>query len=137
MKMVMYEVEILAVFSTRNLPELAMKHNKFACYEPPCLGDLGGNSTTSTLATGETFQLVTYNCNNYLNSCLSYCCYIPHEGKLYELDGLKEWPIDHGFHGSHWLEKAKKVISARISKARDKDQGQSSNIIVYIMNHII
>ena len=95
-------------YALGNLPELAMKHNKFACYEPPCLSDLSGNSTTSTLATGETFH---------------YCCYIPHEGRLYELDGLKEWPINHGECGSHWLEKAKEVISARISKAREKDQG--------------
>ena len=45
-------------YALGNLPELAMKHNKFACYEPPCLSDLAGNSTTSTLAQGETFQYV-------------------------------------------------------------------------------
>jgi len=52
-----------------------------------------------------------------------YCCYVPHHGKLYELDGLKAWPINHGETGSHWLEKAKSVITARIAKARDKEQG--------------
>lgn len=45
-------------YALGNLPELAMKHNKFACYEPPCLSELGGTSTTSSLATGETFQYV-------------------------------------------------------------------------------
>ena len=53
----------------------------------------------------------------------SYCCYIPHKGQLYELDGLKEWPVNHGPCGQQWLEKAKQVISGRISKAREKDQG--------------
>jgi len=95
-------------YALGNLPELAMKHNKFACYEPPCLSELGGTSTTSSLATGETFH---------------YCCYIPHQGQLYELDGLKEWPVDHGPCGQQWLEKAKQVISGRIAKAREKDQG--------------
>lgn len=95
-------------YALGNLPELAMKHNRFACYEPPCISDLSGGSTTATLATGETFH---------------YCCYIPHESNLYELDGLKSWPINHGETGTHWLEKAKSVISERISKARDKEQG--------------
>lgn len=95
-------------YALGNLPELAMKHNRFACHEPPCVSDLSGSSTTSTLATGETFH---------------YCCYVPHHGKLYELDGLKAWPINHGETGSHWLEKAKSVISGRIARARDKEQG--------------
>ena len=46
------------------------------------------------------------------------------KGKLYELDGLKAWPINHGETGmGNWLEKAKAVISGRIARARDKEQG--------------
>ena len=74
-------------------------------FADPCFQ---GNSTTTTLATGETFH---------------YCCYVPQDGSLYELDGLKAWPINHGKIGSHWLEKAKSVISGRIEKAFQKDPG--------------
>ena len=69
------------------------------------------NKFYSLKATGETFH---------------YCCYVPQDGSLYELDGLKAWPINHGKTGTHWLEKAKSVISGRIEKAFQKDPGPDS-----------
>ena len=75
-------------FAIGNMPEFIAKHNRFACFEPPSISDLAGATTTS-LGQGETFH---------------YCCYIPYEDSLYELDGLKAWPINHGQTGGQWLE---------------------------------
>lgn len=45
--------------------------------------------------TGETFHFVSY---------------VPFNGHLFELDGLKKWPIDHGEIGDgHWTEKFRQV----------------------------
>ena len=42
--------------------------------------------------------------------------YVPVNGHLVELDGLKPYPIDHGPWGEneHWTEKFRNVISERI-----------------------
>lgn len=48
-----------------------------------------------------------------------FISYVPIEGRLYELDGLKEGPIDLGAlpdDGSHWIDLARPVIEARIQK---------------------
>lgn len=48
-----------------------------------------------------------------------FISYVPIEGRLYELDGLKEGPIDLGplpENGSHWIDLARPVIEARIQK---------------------
>lgn len=44
--------------------------------------------------------------------------YLPIDGRLYELDGLKEGPIDHGAiaSGKDWLDVARPVIQKRIEK---------------------
>jgi len=42
--------------------------------------------------------------------------YVPIDGKLYELDGLKSGPIDHGAFKGDWLDAARPVIQKRISK---------------------
>lgn len=48
-----------------------------------------------------------------------FISYVPINGKLYELDGLKDAPIDLGdlpSDGTHWIELARPVIESRISK---------------------
>ena len=48
-----------------------------------------------------------------------FISYVPIDGKLYELDGLKDAPIELGdlpTDGTHWIELARPVIEARISK---------------------
>lgn len=44
--------------------------------------------------------------------------YIPIEGRLYELDGLKEGPIDLGAvpSDSNWIDVVKPIIEKRIQK---------------------
>lgn len=45
-----------------------------------------------------------------------FVSYVPIDGRLYELDGLKEYPLDHGPTGDDWLAAAKPVIEKRISR---------------------
>lgn len=47
-----------------------------------------------------------------------FIAYVPIDGRLYELDGLKPGPIDLGKlpDGQHWIELAKPVIEKRINK---------------------
>lgn len=42
--------------------------------------------------------------------------YVPIGGRLYELDGLKNGPIDHGTFKGDWLDAARPVIQKRISR---------------------
>jgi ubiquitin carboxyl-terminal hydrolase L5 len=47
-----------------------------------------------------------------------FVVYIPLMGSLYELDGLKEWPLEHGAYeegGEGWVAKAREVIESRIA----------------------
>ena len=47
-----------------------------------------------------------------------FVTYIPIDGRLYELDGLKEGPIDHGVipEGKDWTEVVRPVLQDRINK---------------------
>ena len=47
-----------------------------------------------------------------------YVAYVPIKGRLYELDGLREGPLDHGAipSGQDWISTVKPIIEARISK---------------------
>jgi len=52
-----------------------------------------------------------------------YVSYIPYQGRLYELDGLKPYPIDHGPWGTgeSWTDKTRRVIQDRILQATGGD----------------
>lgn len=45
-----------------------------------------------------------------------FICFVPINGRLYELDGLKPYPIDHGLieQSQHWTERFKEIISERL-----------------------
>jgi len=47
-----------------------------------------------------------------------FVAYVPFEGRVYELDGLKKGPIDLGavVEGGHWTDLAKSTIEERITK---------------------
>merc|ERR1719461_619558 len=46
-----------------------------------------------------------------------FVAYLPIKGRLYELDGLREGPLDHGaIEGSDWISTVRPIIEARIAK---------------------
>ncbi|GAB1599343.1 ubiquitin carboxyl-terminal hydrolase calypso-like isoform X2 [Argonauta hians] len=82
-----------------NMPELARAHNSHARPEPRHLPEK--QQGISTVRTMEAFHFVSY---------------VPINGHLFELDGLKPYPIDHGpwQENEDWTEKFRRVISERL-----------------------
>ncbi|XP_069693505.1 ubiquitin carboxyl-terminal hydrolase calypso isoform X2 [Periplaneta americana] len=86
-----------------NTPELAKAHNSHAM--PQAKRRLDKSSGVSTgRYTGEAFHFVSY---------------VPIRGRLFELDGLKPFPMDHGPWGEKedWTEKFRRVITDRLGIA--------------------
>lgn len=85
-----------------NMPELAEAHNSHARSEPRHLPEKQqGIATTKTM---EAFHFVSY---------------VPINNHLFELDGLKPYPIDHGpwERDEYWTEKFRRVITERLGMA--------------------
>lgn len=83
-----------------NTPELACAHNSHAM--PQAKRRLDKTTSVSTgRFTGEAFHFVSF---------------MPINGKLFELDGLKPFPIDHGTVGEDedWTEKFRQVMGERL-----------------------
>lgn len=84
-----------------NTPELACAHNSHAM--PQAKRRLEKSSGVSTgRFTGEAFHFVSY---------------VPIGGRLFELDGLKPYPIDHGPYTDEWTEKFRSVMTDRLGIA--------------------
>merc|ERR1712241_1273398 len=45
-----------------------------------------------------------------------FVSYVPINGRIYELDGLKAGPVDHGPAGDDWTDNVRSVIEARMMK---------------------
>ncbi|XP_038626951.1 ubiquitin carboxyl-terminal hydrolase BAP1 isoform X1 [Tachyglossus aculeatus] len=89
-------------YAIGNAPELAKAHNSHARPEPRHLPEK--QNGISAVRTMEAFHFVSY---------------VPIKGRLFELDGLKVYPIDHGPWGEdeEWTDKARRVIMERIGLA--------------------
>ncbi|CAK9294713.1 unnamed protein product [Gordionus sp. m RMFG-2023] len=65
------------------------------------------------------------------NDCFHYVSFVPIDGELFELDGLKPFPINHGSWSEteNWTDKFKDIIVERINVRRDSnnDVNESSN----------
>ncbi|XP_036344787.1 ubiquitin carboxyl-terminal hydrolase calypso [Rhagoletis pomonella] len=88
-----------------NTPELACAHNSHAMPQAKRRLDRGAASGVSTgRFTGEAFHFVSY---------------VPISGHLFELDGLKPYPIDHGpwEENEDWTEKFRRVMAERLGIA--------------------
>ncbi|RWS27546.1 ubiquitin C-terminal hydrolase-like protein [Leptotrombidium deliense] len=69
-------------------------------------------------------QMFEFDCKNTSNKdddVYHFVAYVPFDGRLYELDGLKEGPIDLGAipENMDWVEIARPVIEDRIKKYKD------------------
>ncbi|XP_054716085.1 ubiquitin carboxyl-terminal hydrolase BAP1-like [Uloborus diversus] len=90
-------------YAIGNTPELARAHNSHAKPEPRLLPEKshGGTSVGRTV---EAFHFVSY---------------VPIGGRLFELDGLKPYPIDHGPCGEDdWTDKFRRVMGERLGPER-------------------
>ncbi|XP_043934864.1 ubiquitin carboxyl-terminal hydrolase BAP1 isoform X1 [Protopterus annectens] len=89
-------------YAIGNAPELAKAHNSHARPEPRHLPEK--QNGISAVRTMEAFHFVSY---------------VPIKGRLFELDGLKAFPIDHGpwAEDEEWTDKARRVIMERIGLA--------------------
>ncbi|XP_068109285.1 ubiquitin carboxyl-terminal hydrolase BAP1 [Hyperolius riggenbachi] len=89
-------------YAIGNAPELAKAHNSHARPEPRHLPEK--QNGISAVRTMEAFHFVSY---------------VPIKGRLFELDGLKAYPIDHGpwAEDEEWTDKARRVIMERIGLA--------------------
>uniref|UniRef100_A0A8C7XD34 ubiquitinyl hydrolase 1 n=1 Tax=Oryzias sinensis TaxID=183150 RepID=A0A8C7XD34_9TELE len=89
-------------YAIGNAPELARAHNSHARPEPRHLPEK--QNGISAVRTMEAFHFVSY---------------VPIKDRLFELDGLKAYPIDHGktSYKEEWTDKARRVIMERIGLA--------------------
>lgn len=89
-------------YAIGNTPELARAHNSHAKAEPRHLQE-----KSVGIPTGRTIE------------AFHFVSYVPIDGRLFELDGLKPYPIDHGpcSEGEDWTEKFQRVITERLGIA--------------------
>lgn len=92
-------------YAIGNQPRLAQAHNSFAKPEsdikknshqlPTSVSssNMLANSSSSSLAPPNGSPQIQFSISNEL---FHFICFVPINGKLYELDGLKPYPIDHG-----------------------------------------
>ncbi|XP_057660621.1 ubiquitin carboxyl-terminal hydrolase calypso isoform X1 [Diorhabda carinulata] len=88
-----------------NTPELACAHNSHAMPQAKRRLEKGSGVTTGRF-TGEAFHFVSF---------------VPIGGRLFELDGLKPYPIDHGpCNDMEWTDKFRSVITDRLGITADE-----------------
>jgi len=90
-----------------NTPELARAHNSHAVPQPP----RAAVDRSERIALGAS--------GRYSAEAFHFVSYVPINGRLYELDGLKPFPIDHGpwTATEDWTELFRRVILERIGSA--------------------
>ncbi|CAF0829808.1 unnamed protein product [Brachionus calyciflorus] len=92
-----------------NQPHLAQAHNSYAKPDnslkkssTPTSSSLASSSASNLPINVSTSNLSTLNSGhnsltvNISNELFHFICFVPINGRLYELDGLKPYPVDHG-----------------------------------------
>lgn len=85
-----------------NTPELAAAHNSHAIPQARRRQDKGTSGVSMGRFTGEAFHFVSF---------------VPINGHLFELDGLKPYPMDHGPWDSEveeWTDKFRRIMADRL-----------------------
>ena len=94
-----------------NTPELAAAHNSHACiYDVPDCGSEKMPAATTARSIANQVRVAA--------DSFHYVSYVPIRGRLYELDGLKRFPLDHGPipDGEDWSEMFRRIISQRLAQ---------------------
>lgn len=92
-----------------NVTELATAHNKHAKPEHMIAPTI--NRRSSIVSSAHSLQPETYH----------FTSYVPINDRLFELDGLKDYPIDHGPWGEQeeWTDLFQRIVTQRLSKAEN------------------
>ena len=93
-----------------NMPELARAHNKYSKPSHTVIPPPGGRRA-SVISSAHALLPETYH----------FVSYVPIGTRLFELDGLKEFPIDHGPWGEQeeWTDLFRRIITQRLANAQD------------------
>lgn len=96
-------------FAIANMSELSHAHNKYA--RPSNVALPVGGRKGSVVSSARALMPETYH----------FVSYVPINGRLFELDGLKEYPIDHGPWGEHedWTKLFQRTISLRLAESEN------------------
>ena len=105
-------------YAIGNCPELARAHNSHAAPSH----DVTIENKFSTVSRPSNMS-ATQRSSNALDA-FHFASYLPINGRLIELDGLKRWPIDHGsIEDEYWTEKFRKVIRNRLERETQSSEG--------------
>ena len=94
-----------------NVTELARAHNKHAKPEHTVNHPVNRGRSSTVVSSAHALQPETYH----------FTSYVPIRDRLFELDGLKDYPIDHGPWGEQeeWTDLFQRIITQRLSKAEN------------------
>lgn len=126
-------------YAIGNLPELAKAHNSHASYSSL----YNRNRAASHSATGMSYMISGNQRTNLqqqnLHEAYHFVSYVPINNRLYELDGLKNYPIDHGPVGpkEDWTEKFRSVIKQRLLANKAGGESSISNEIRYSLMAVV
>lgn len=102
-----------------NTPEIASAHNSHASfYDQPEIVSSAEKMPAATTARTASNQVRSGHTSSYTTQdSFHFVSYVPINGRLYELDGLKRFPVDHGpiDPNEDWTEKFRRVIRARLT----------------------
>lgn len=102
-------------YAIGNLPELAKAHNSHASYSSLYNRDTHSHHSASGMSYMLSGNQRT-NMQQRHHEAYHFVSYVPINNRLYELDGLKNYPIDHGPFDKkeEWTERFRQVIKQRL-----------------------
>ena len=104
-------------YSISNTPELCKAHNSHASHQERIEKKVSYSSrVNNSLQRGSSYD------------SFHFVSYVPINGHLYELDGLKKYPVDHGpvDKDEEWSEKFRRVITQRLAEETQSNRFSDS-----------
>eukprot|EP00038_Savillea_parva_P019777 m.28823 g.28823 ORF g.28823 m.28823 type:complete len:316 (+) comp4549_c0_seq2:169-1116(+) len=116
-------VALINILMNATEVELGEELNDFKAFTSDLPADMKGlaigNSDTirtvhNSFARQEIFSISDPN-QKQSEDAFHFLAFVPHNGRLYELDGLNTAPLDHGPTGDNWYAAASKTLQERIA----------------------